>query len=83
MSLATVSSKGQITLPAESRRAVGIKAHDRVRVEVVDDAIVIRRVPSLLELEGFLGEGGTPEEERQAMMEYVARHVLGLDEDDE
>jgi AbrB family looped-hinge helix DNA binding protein len=80
---ATVSSKGQITLPAEARRALDIKKRERVRVEVEDDAIVIRRVGNLLDLEGFLGEGASPEEERKAMMEAVSRHVLGLDEEDE
>jgi len=77
MPIATVSSKGQITLPAESRRALGIKPHDRVLVQVTGDAIVIRPAPDVLGLRGFLGKAGTPEEEEKAMQEAVARHVLG------
>ncbi|NQT53333.1 AbrB/MazE/SpoVT family DNA-binding domain-containing protein [bacterium] len=83
MSYATVSSKGQITLPAKMRRALGIKEHDRVCIEAEEDSIVIHRAPDFFELKGFLGPARSAEEEREAMMEAVSRHVLGLDEDDE
>ena len=33
---ATVTAKGQVTIPAEMRRALGIRPHDRVRLEVED-----------------------------------------------
>jgi AbrB family looped-hinge helix DNA binding protein len=36
MSIATISSKGQITLPAQARKALGIRAHDRIRIRVAD-----------------------------------------------
>lgn len=32
MSVAIVSSKGQITIPSKARRAVGLKAHDPVLI---------------------------------------------------
>ena len=76
MPVVTVSSKGQITLPASSRRALGIKARGRVLIELSDDAIVVRPVPDLFELKGFLGKGVPAEEERGRMAEGVARHVL-------
>ena len=76
MPIVTVSSKGQITLPASSRRALGIKARARVLIEVTDNAIVVRPVPDFFELKGFLGKGLPPEEERRRMAEGVARHVL-------
>lgn len=37
-----VSSKHQIAVPSEARKALGIKAGDRLSVEIVDDAMVIR-----------------------------------------
>jgi AbrB family looped-hinge helix DNA binding protein len=77
MPFATVSSKGQITLPAASRRRLGIKARDRVAIEVVDDAIVIRPVPDFFDLEGFLGKALPAEEERRRMADGVAEHEAG------
>lgn len=75
--VATISSKGQITLPAASRRALGLKPHDRVYIQVTGDAIIIKPALGVLSLAGFLGKAHPPEEERRAMMEGVARHVLG------
>ena len=76
MSIATVSSKGQITIPARARRALGIKANSRVILEVTKDSLVVRAAPDFFELEGFLGRGLPPDEERRRMAEGVARHVL-------
>jgi len=39
MTIATVSSKGRITLPAECRRALGIGPGSKVLVELEGDAI--------------------------------------------
>lgn len=42
-----VSSKHQIAVPSEARKALGIKAGDRLGVEVRGDVIVLRpRVPT-------------------------------------
>jgi AbrB family looped-hinge helix DNA binding protein len=37
-----VSSKHQIAVPSEARHALGIRAGDRLDVEVTQDAIVLR-----------------------------------------
>ena len=37
-----VSTKHQIVVPSEARRALGIGAGDRLAVEVTDDAIILR-----------------------------------------
>ena len=80
MPVATVSTKGQITLPARMRKELGIKAHDRVFVESSDKNITIRPVPDLFQYEGFLGKTGLSlDEEREIMMKGVADHVLGRD----
>lgn len=39
---AKVSSKHQISLPSEARRKLGIEAGDRLSVEVIDDALILR-----------------------------------------
>ena len=41
-----VSTKHQIAVPSEARRALGIKAGDRLDVVVTDDAIVLRKQPA-------------------------------------
>jgi AbrB family looped-hinge helix DNA binding protein len=40
-----VSTKHQIVVPSEARRALGIAAGDRLEVEVTPDAIVLRPRP--------------------------------------
>jgi AbrB family looped-hinge helix DNA binding protein len=42
--LTTVTSKGQITLPIELRRLIGISPGDKVRVELDDDGLRLTRV---------------------------------------
>lgn len=54
-----VSSKHQIAVPSEARKALGIKAGDRLDVEVTPDAMVIRpHVPAGTRLFGkYKGKG--------------------------
>ena len=40
-----VSSKHQIAVPSEARKALGIKAGDRLTVEIREDEVVIRPRP--------------------------------------
>jgi AbrB family looped-hinge helix DNA binding protein len=42
-----VSTKHQIVVPSEARRALGIQAGDRLSVEVTAEAIVLRPRPLL------------------------------------
>ena len=58
----TVSSKAQIVLPAEIRRALGIRAGDRLEISVEGERIVLERAPgsdvaALAELGGELWAG--------------------------
>lgn len=77
MTVATVSSKGQITLPAECRRALGMRPGTRVFVELDGEAIRITPAKGILSLRGILGKALPPEEEERRMHEGVARHVMG------
>lgn len=45
MSIATLSSKSQLVLPAEIRRKLGIHPGDRLVVELEGDHAVIRKTP--------------------------------------
>lgn len=77
MPVSTVSSKGQITLPAQVRRKLKIKPNDRLTVEARDDTIVITRAPNLFALKGFLGKAVPERQERERMRRAVAAHVKG------
>lgn len=80
MSVATISEKGQITLPAKIRAQLGMKAHDRVVVESDEHSIIIRKSPDFFALKGFLKKGLSLAEERKRMAKGVAAHVLGTDQ---
>jgi antitoxin PrlF len=49
---ATVTSKGQITLPKSVRETLQLKAGDRVWFRVHKDRAVLAKVPDFLELAG-------------------------------
>jgi len=56
MSEATLSTKGQITIPAEIRRLLGVNAQDRITFTPMPDGTVILRAKtrSIKELRGML-----------------------------
>lgn len=56
MSEATVSSKGQITIPADIRKSLGLSAGERVVFTRLDDGTTVIRAKtkSVLELKGML-----------------------------
>jgi len=55
----TVTSKGQVTLPAEFRQKLGIEAGTKLTLAVEDGGEVrLRKTKSLLELAGSMAEAG-------------------------
>jgi AbrB family looped-hinge helix DNA binding protein len=75
MTYATVSSKGQITLPAGARRALGLRPRDRVTIRVDRQRIVLQAAPGILSLAGMAGRAVSRDDERAAAMDHVAgRH---------
>lgn len=79
MPFATISTKGQITLPAKLRKQLKMKPHDRVSIEPNENGIFIKPAPNLLDFEGIIEKGLSPREERRRMMKGVSDHVLGKD----
>ena len=79
---ATMTSKGQLTIPKDVREKLALKAGDKIALTVVDDHIVgTPRNRKFAELAGILGDppGGpaTIEEIDTAVREAVGRHVGG------
>ena len=62
MSTATMTSKGQITIPANIRKALRLSAGERVVFTQLDDGTVIMRAKtrSILDLKGLLQAEGLP-----------------------
>lgn len=56
--IATITSKGQLTLPIEARRKIGLKTGSRVQVVITpDDQLrVIPLAQSITSLKGMLGK---------------------------
>jgi len=87
MPTTTVSSRYQITLPAEVRKALGIKPGDRLEVEVEGGKIVLRlaRPPVRELLQKLIAEDPAVKEIGEATghdaVAYV-RKLRGRDEDD-
>jgi AbrB family looped-hinge helix DNA binding protein len=73
MTIATLSSKGQITLPAMARRTLRLHAGDRVAIETRGEEIVVRRARDFFALAGFLGRALPREKERDAMRRATAQ----------
>lgn len=79
---ATLTSKGQLTVPKEVRERLGLRPGDRLVFEFEEDSVRLRveRRKTLGELRGSLpAERDYPgkEAEREAARGHVAREVLG------
>jgi len=82
MQKATITSKGQLTIPKQVRERLGLKPGDRLAFDLDDDAILLRveKLRTLEELRGSLPAGrGYPgrEAEREAAHRHVTREALG------
>lgn len=83
MTTMAVSEKGQITLPIEMRRKLGLGKSSRVRVELEGDRIIVRRARTAAELAGVLARrakpGTTWEMEREAIEKSIAQEAVSVD----
>lgn len=78
MALSTVSSKGQITLPAKIRASLGINSKDKIQIIMRDNEIILKPVKSFRDLRGSIPfkKGDS----RKEMAEAVAKHVMEMDD---
>jgi AbrB family looped-hinge helix DNA binding protein len=77
MSEATVTSKGQITLPKEIRTKLGLRQGDRVRFVIEDDGRV-RLLPAKRDISELVGILPKPKRSisLEEMDEGIRRHVV-------
>lgn len=54
MSSSTISKNNQTTIPKEVREKLGLRPGDRIKYEIVNDLVVLKAVPSVLDLAGIL-----------------------------
>lgn len=52
MDIVTLSSKGQIVIPAEVRKELGLAKGNKIVVERKEDTIILRPIPNLSQLKG-------------------------------
>ena len=84
---ATVSTKGQVTLPSDVRKALAIKPGDRLVFEIVGDELNARvlhtnDIDTLFESLPGVDRVGTPEEERAAFHDALVERNMSADEED-
>ena len=79
MATAAVTSKGQITIPLEVRKKLGIKPGDRVRfIEGEKGEFILKpKAGSIMDLKGFARWTGKPVSIKE-MNETIAKGWAGL-----
>ena len=79
----TLTEKGQVTIPLEIRRILGLRPRDRVRFEVEGEVVKIRQASSkLLQGYGAVTPRNRPEDFQELREEFekgVAEEVLSED----
>jgi AbrB family looped-hinge helix DNA binding protein len=84
--IAKITSKGQITIPAETRRALGVKPGDRLAFEPTAEGTTLVRKADEFPFDRFRGKGtGVPELDNGSIDEIVRwfREIRGHDEVDD
>ena len=81
MIVATLTSKGQVTIPAEIRLALGIAAGDKISFEPQGEAVVLRVVEALSvqSIRGMFGKSAikaTLDDMANAVRERAAENFL-------
>ena len=72
----TLSTKGQITIPAALREKYGIKAGDKIFAEVQDTGFFVKKPLDIFELEGFLSGVNIPDDEEDLLNPEMGRQIM-------
>jgi len=80
--IAKITSKGQITIPAETRRQLGLKPGDKVAFERTSEGEILIRKADAFPFDRFRGMG-TGVAELEAGPESIVQYLRGLRGHDE
>lgn len=74
----SITSQGQISIPARFRREMGLNKSGKATVTLEDNSLVIRPVKDFLELRGSLKTNikATPRQIREGFGEYLAQEAV-------
>jgi len=70
--MATVTSKGQVTLPSAVRRALSIRQGDRLMFTISDHKVIVEKTPDFLSLAGSIP---VPPDRRGATWDEVMEYT--------
>jgi antitoxin PrlF len=72
--LMTITSKGQVTIPAEVRRHLGLRRNQRIALVIDDEGTVCLKVPRYPDIASIRGAAGTLDKQLSwEEMEAIAR----------
>lgn len=73
--IATVTQKGQVTIPLFMRKRLGIKPYSKVLLSVDKKTVKLENAPDILDLAGFIsvGKGKNALKARQFMEKHYNR----------
>jgi len=72
----TVSSKGQITIPASVRAKYGIQPGDKIYGDVLEKGYLLKKPADIFELQGFLSGVHIPDDEEELLTPEFGRKLL-------
>lgn len=70
-----MTRKGQVTIPAEMRKALDMEEGDRVAFELVDDEVRIRRIGSVAGRTAGILKGDEPPPSAEELREIAERAI--------
>lgn len=74
--IATVTTKGQVTIPVSIRKKFGLGPNDRVDFIAEGDRIILIPVKTLRDFRGSVPAGGDSDGERQTAKDAVSRRII-------
>ncbi len=74
----SITSQGQISIPAQLRKQLGLQTGKKALVSAQGDKIIIEPVKDLLELRGSLKTNikATPRQIRQSFTDHLAKEAV-------
>ena len=72
----TVSTKGQITIPAVMREKYGIKAGDKIVWEEFENRLTLKKPADFFSMGGTLHLGTIPDDEEELLTPEMGRRIM-------